>query len=62
MYYYPRPLEPEEKLAWDIYFASICAMGLHPGQVRNENMVAISANLADQMLNERRKRIQCPGS
>lgn len=49
------PRSPAEAMAWDIYYASICAMALHPG-FRGEPDYARMAYHADLMLLERRKR------
>jgi hypothetical protein len=53
----PKPYSDAEMLAWDMYFGTLVGMSLHPGNVREERMLAICAHVADQMLNERRKRM-----
>lgn len=54
----------EERVAWDIYFASLCAMGMHPGNRKDTDMtLAQIAQYCDWMIDERRKRLDpCPGS
>lgn len=52
---------PEEerrlaRTAWDIYFASVCAMCLHPGNREFGMSIAECAKLADEMLHERLAR------
>jgi len=51
----------EERLAWDIYFASVCAMNEHPGNRQGGAGCDEMAVLADAMILQRRKRL-CPGS
>jgi hypothetical protein len=52
----------DEQIAWDIYFSSICSLRFHP---RNDDRAPVRANVefaaqvADMMIEERRKR--CPG-
>lgn len=49
-----------ERDAWDIYFANICAMRLHPGYTKNfadpGEWVEKCATVATAMLHERRKK------
>lgn len=49
------PRDADEQLAWDLYYASICAMALHPG-FRHEPNYERMAYQADLMLEQRRKR------
>lgn len=49
------PRDEDERRAWDIYYASICAMALHPG-FRHEPDYERMAYQADLMLEQRRAR------
>jgi hypothetical protein len=51
-------LNNERQIAWDMYFASVMAMSLHPGAKRDgePKTVAECAAIADEMLKERDKR------
>lgn len=53
------PYSSEEKLAWDIYFASLCAMSMHPGNRKDTSMsLAQIAETCDWMVQERQRRFQ----
>lgn len=54
-------LTPAEMTAWDIYYASVAAMFMHPGN-RNSQDLVYCAVLADRMLVERMRRFGCRGS
>lgn len=47
---------------WDIYFASLVAMTLHPGAGRGDHYqlsLTDCAQLADQMMEIRKRRLEC---
>ena len=46
----------QEWIAWDIYYASVCAMCCHPGNREAGMTVADAARVADEMLAQRRLR------
>ena len=58
-------LDESEYTSWDVYFASIYSMSLHPGTTR-DNAVQRSlpecARLADLMIEQRRERMKKEGS
>lgn len=57
------PYTAEERIAWDIYFASLCSMTMHPGNRALQITISDTAIVCDEMIEERRRRIACqPGS
>lgn len=48
------------RTAWDMFFASVKSMALHPGTTRDNTIprtTAQCANIADEMLRERDERV-----
>ena len=55
------PMNEREMTAWDVYFASLVSISLHPGnrKLGDEITIAYCASRADEMLIERREREKC---
>lgn len=57
--YKPLPdLRDHERIAWDMYFATMCGMSMHPDAIARGQALSIQrcAELSDRMITERRKR------
>lgn len=56
-------MTPEERIAFDMYFASICSMQVHPGAGTKEHQklsLAECRDMALAMLNIRRESMEGP--
>lgn len=45
-----------ELVAWDVYYASLITMAMHPGNKQNETDLELYGEIADYMIEVRRKR------
>lgn len=52
----------DEIFAWDMYFASLVGIQMHPANQIHPDDIELEpfARLADQMIQKRKERLQCP--